>query len=65
MVSTTSPSRTTFIMVSGKVEPVFVENIADMPETIMNVVRDGDVVLTMGAGSISGVPAKLTTYVKA
>jgi UDP-N-acetylmuramate--alanine ligase len=53
------------IRARGKVEPVFVENIADMPETIMNVVRDGDVVLTMGAGSISGVPAKLTTYVKA
>jgi UDP-N-acetylmuramate--alanine ligase len=30
----------------------------------MNVVRDGDVVITMGAGSISGVPAKLTTYSK-
>ncbi|MCE3263322.1 MAG: hypothetical protein K0R43_2401 [Pseudoduganella sp.] len=28
----------------------------------MNVVRDGDVVLTMGAGSISGVPAKLTNW---
>jgi UDP-N-acetylmuramate--alanine ligase len=53
------------IRARGKVEPVFVEHIADMPETIMNVVRDGDVVLTMGAGSISGVPAKLTTYVKA
>jgi UDP-N-acetylmuramate--alanine ligase len=53
------------IRARGKVEPVFVENIADMPETIMNVVRDGDVVLTMGAGSISGVPGKLTTYQKA
>ena len=28
------------------------------------VVRDGDVVITMGAGSISGVPAKLTNYPK-
>ncbi|AKU22418.1 UDP-N-acetylmuramate--L-alanine ligase [Massilia sp. MB5] len=52
------------IRARGKAEPVFVENIADMPETIMNVVRDGDVVLTMGAGSISGVPNKLTTYQK-
>ncbi|SFU29151.1 UDP-N-acetylmuramate--L-alanine ligase [Pseudoduganella namucuonensis] len=52
------------IRARGKTEPVFVENIADMPETIMNVVRDGDVVLTMGAGSISGVPNKLTTYQK-
>ncbi|TFW18445.1 UDP-N-acetylmuramate--L-alanine ligase [Massilia arenosa] len=50
---------------AGRVEPVFVEAIADMPQTIMNVVRDGDVVLTMGAGSISGVPAKLTSFDKA
>jgi UDP-N-acetylmuramate--alanine ligase len=50
------------IRARGKAEPVFVEHIADMPETIMNVVRDGDVVLTMGAGSISGVPHKLTSY---
>ncbi|WP_348699293.1 UDP-N-acetylmuramate--L-alanine ligase [Duganella fentianensis] len=48
----------------GKTEPIFVEAIGDMPETIMGVVRDGDVVLTMGAGSISGVPAKLTNYTK-
>ncbi|GGB89841.1 UDP-N-acetylmuramate--L-alanine ligase [Pseudoduganella buxea] len=52
------------IRARGKTEPVFVENIADVPETIMNVVRDGDVVLTMGAGAISAVPAKLTSYQK-
>lgn len=44
---------------AGKVEPVFVDDIGDMPETIRNVVRDGDVVMTMGAGSISGVPGRL------
>jgi len=49
----------------GKVEPIFVENMGDMPDTIMSVVRDGDVVVTMGAGSISGVPNKLTGYAKA
>jgi UDP-N-acetylmuramate--alanine ligase len=48
------------LRVAGKVEPVFVEQIADMPSTILNIVRDGDVVITMGAGSISGVPARLT-----
>ena len=47
------------LRVAGKVDPVFVEQIADMPATIMNVIKDGDVVITMGAGSISGVPAKL------
>ncbi|HWT72265.1 MAG TPA: UDP-N-acetylmuramate--L-alanine ligase [Oxalicibacterium sp.] len=48
------------LRVAGKVEPVFVEQIADMSSTILNIVRDGDVVITMGAGSISGVPARLT-----
>jgi UDP-N-acetylmuramate--alanine ligase len=47
------------LRVVGKVAPVFVEDIADMPATIMDVARDGDVVITMGAGSISGVPGKL------
>jgi UDP-N-acetylmuramate--alanine ligase len=47
------------LRVVGKVEPVFVEDIADMPDTILSIVKDGDVVMTMGAGSISGVPAKL------
>ena len=53
------------LRVSGDVEPIFVEAIADMPATLMKVVRDGDVVITMGAGSISGVPNKLTTYAEA
>jgi len=47
------------LRVLGKVEPVFVEDIAEMASTILSVVRDGDVVITMGAGSISGVPAQL------
>jgi UDP-N-acetylmuramate--alanine ligase len=47
------------LRVLGKVEPVFVEDIAEMPGTILDLVRDGDVVVTMGAGSISGVPAQL------
>ncbi|GAB3455772.1 UDP-N-acetylmuramate--L-alanine ligase [Massilia terrae] len=46
---------------AGKVEPIFVQAIADMPAAIQNAARDGDVVITMGAGSISGVPHQLTT----
>ena len=49
------------LRVTGKVEPVFVENIADMPQTILDVARDGDVVITMGAGSIGAVPGKLVS----
>lgn len=47
------------IRVTGKVEPLFVELIADMPATILATVRDGDVVLTMGAGSIGNTPAQV------
>ncbi|WP_303783573.1 UDP-N-acetylmuramate--L-alanine ligase [Azovibrio restrictus] len=48
------------VRVAGRVEPVFVEDIGQMPEMIREVARDGDVVLTMGAGSIGGVPAKVS-----
>jgi UDP-N-acetylmuramate--alanine ligase len=46
------------VRVAGKVEPVFVEDVGTMPEAILDTVRDGDVVITMGAGSIGGVPAR-------
>jgi UDP-N-acetylmuramate--alanine ligase len=48
------------LRVAGAVEPVFVEDIAEMPEAIRRLAQDGDVVLTMGAGSIGNVPAQLT-----
>jgi UDP-N-acetylmuramate--alanine ligase len=48
----------------SQIEPIFVESIADMPATILKVARDGDVVLTMGAGSIGGVPHQLTSNQK-
>ena len=47
------------IRVAGQVEPVFVDDIAAMPQAILTMARDGDVVLCMGAGSIGGVPAKV------
>jgi UDP-N-acetylmuramate--alanine ligase len=47
------------LRVAGKVEPIFVEAIEDMPAALADVVRDGDVVITMGAGSIGKVPARL------
>jgi UDP-N-acetylmuramate--alanine ligase len=39
---------------------VFVESIDEMPAAILAVAQAGDVVITMGAGSIGGVPARLT-----
>lgn len=47
------------LRVAGQSEAVFVENIQDMPQAIKHMARDGDVVVTMGAGSIGGVPNKL------
>ncbi|MEO8121735.1 MAG: UDP-N-acetylmuramate--L-alanine ligase [Rhodoferax sp.] len=47
------------LRVAGRIEPVFVDSIADMPQAIMDNARDGDVVLCMGAGSIAAVPAKV------
>ncbi|HEV3007741.1 MAG TPA: cyanophycin synthetase, partial [Burkholderiales bacterium] len=47
------------VRVAGKVEPLFVEDIADLPETIRRAAADGDVVITMGAGSMGGVPGQL------
>ncbi|MGG4606115.1 UDP-N-acetylmuramate--L-alanine ligase [Paenalcaligenes sp. Me131] len=47
------------IRVAGRVEPVFVAEIEELPRAILDFVRDGDVVITMGAGSISRVPARL------
>jgi UDP-N-acetylmuramate--alanine ligase len=47
------------LRVAGKEEAVFVEHIKDMPQEIFKMARPGDVVVTMGAGSIGGVPAQV------
>jgi UDP-N-acetylmuramate--alanine ligase len=47
------------VRVAGKVEPLFVETTAELPQAIVNTVQDGDVVIVMGAGSIGQV-ASLT-----
>ena len=47
------------VRVAGKVEPVFVEDIGDLPQAILDTARPGDVVMTMGAGSVGGVAARV------
>jgi UDP-N-acetylmuramate--alanine ligase len=47
------------LRVAGKVEPVFVDDIAAMPQAIVGNARDGDVVLCMGAGSIGAVAGQV------
>jgi UDP-N-acetylmuramate--alanine ligase len=43
----------------GRVEPVFVDKIEQLPQALQRIVRDGDLVVTMGAGSIGAVAADL------
>jgi len=47
------------VRVAGKVEPVFVDSVEGLPDALTTLVQDGDVVITMGAGSIGGVPGLL------
>ena len=52
------------LRVAGKVDPVFVDDIAAMPQTIAEQARGGDVVIAMGAGSIGNVPALVVEMLK-
>jgi len=48
------------LRVAGKVEPVFVDDIGAMAAAVLEAARDGDVVITMGAGSMGGVAPEVT-----
>ncbi len=52
------------LRVAGKVDPVFVDDVADLPQAVLDFVRDGDVVIAMGAGSIGGVPQRVVDLVE-
>jgi UDP-N-acetylmuramate--alanine ligase len=39
----------------GQLEPLFVEKVEELPAALKDLIRDGDVVLAMGAGNISSV----------
>ena len=47
------------LRVAGKVEPMFVESVTDLPAALLDTLQDGDVLLTMGAGSIGGTASQL------
>lgn len=59
IVAADGRSLTRALRVAGKVEPVFVDDVALLAQSIVDNARDGDVVLCMGAGSIGAVPAKV------
>ena len=47
------------VRVTGKVEPLFVEDVGQVADAVRAIARDGDLVLTMGAGSIGQVAREL------
>ncbi len=51
------------IRVRGQVDPVFLENVEELPEILGDLVAEGDIVVTMGAGNIGAVAANLAEAV--
>ena len=49
----------------GRVEPVFIEQVEELDDALLRVLRDGDLALTLGAGSIGGVAARLAGRLEA
>ncbi len=43
----------------GKVDPVFVEQVGDLPEALRAVLVDGDIILTLGAGNVGAIANQL------
>jgi len=52
------------IRARGQVDPVFIESVDDLAATVAGVVQDGDIVLTLGAGSIGAAAAQLADALK-
>jgi len=53
------------IRARGKVNPVFIEDIESVHETLKTIVQKDDLVLTLGAGSIGRVAARLKENLQA
>jgi len=47
------------IRLRGQVDPLFVEDVAELPRVLVNVLRDQDVLLTLGAGSVGVIAQSL------
>ncbi|RDX36260.1 UDP-N-acetylmuramate--L-alanine ligase [Kangiella sp. HD9-110m-PIT-SAG07] len=43
------------VRMRGKVEPIFVESISDLPEVLHHALEDGDVLVTQGAGNVGSL----------
>ena len=53
------------LRVAGKVDPVFVDDVAGLPAAVAEFAHGGDVVIAMGAGSMGSVPQKIVDLVGA
>ncbi len=47
------------VRMRGQVDPVFVEPLEELPEVLAGLLQEGDIVLTLGAGSIGAIAADL------
>ena len=45
----------------GKIDPVFVEDVNSIPELLANILQDGDVLLTQGAGNVGAIASTLAS----
>ncbi|NBU49389.1 MAG: UDP-N-acetylmuramate--L-alanine ligase [Betaproteobacteria bacterium] len=52
------------LRVAGRVDPLFVDDVQRLDHEIVAMVRDGDVVITMGAGSIGGVASRVAAQLR-
>jgi UDP-N-acetylmuramate--alanine ligase len=64
IVAADSRSLARAVRVAGAAEPVFVPQVSDLPRAILQLARDQDVVLCMGAGSIGGVASATVALAK-
>jgi len=53
------------IRARGHIDPVFVEDMATLPTVLRDILQDGDVLLTLGAGDIGAAAARLPDALRA
>lgn len=52
------------VRVAGKVEPIFVDEVGELPQAIAQNAKGGDIVICMGAGTIGTVAGKVAELLK-